>query len=111
MRAHPAGPLHGNITPPTAAGTLQPRSSIILGIAEDPSKAAIVRAALDLGHNLRLEVVAEGVEDQRTWDLLFALGCDTAQGYYMSRPMPAEAVLPWLLNSPYGSAARAGQAA
>lgn len=85
--------------------------SFILGIAEDPSKAAIVRAALDLGHNLRLEVVAEGVEDQRTWDLLFALGCDTAQGYYMSRPMPAEAVLPWLLNSPYGSAARAGQAA
>jgi diguanylate cyclase (GGDEF)-like protein/PAS domain S-box-containing protein len=85
--------------------------SFIMGIADDPSKAAIVRAALDLGHNLRLEVVAEGVEDQRTWDLLFALGCDTAQGYFMARPMPAEAVLPWLLSSPYGGAARAGQAA
>lgn len=76
--------------------------SFIQGIAEDPHKAAIVRAALDLGHNLRLEVVAEGVEDRRTWDLLFALGCDTAQGYFMSRPMPAEAVVPWLLSSPYG---------
>ena len=78
--------------------------SFIMGIADDPSKAAIVRAALDLGHNLRLEVVAEGVEDQRTWDLLFALGCDTAQGYFMARPMPADAVLPWLLSSPYGGA-------
>jgi EAL domain-containing protein (putative c-di-GMP-specific phosphodiesterase class I) len=85
--------------------------SFIMGIADDSSKAAIVRAALDLGHNLRLEVVAEGVEDKRTWDLLFALGCDTAQGYYMARPMPAEAVLPWLLSSGYGGVARTGQAA
>ena len=85
--------------------------SFVMGIADDPSKAAVVRAALDLGHNLRLEVVAEGVEDRRTWDLLFALGCDTAQGYYMARPMPAEAVLPWLLSSPYGGIAKADQAA
>ena len=75
--------------------------SFIMGIADDQNKAAIVRAALDLGHNLRLEVVAEGVEDQRTWDLLAALGCDVAQGYFMSKPMPAEAVLPWLLGSAY----------
>jgi diguanylate cyclase (GGDEF)-like protein/PAS domain S-box-containing protein len=81
--------------------------SFIMGIADDPSKAAIVRAALDLGHNLRLEVVAEGVEDRRTWDLLFALGCDTAQGYYMAKPMPADAVIPWLLSSPYGGIAKA----
>ncbi|MDQ6711389.1 MAG: EAL domain-containing protein [Candidatus Dormibacteraeota bacterium] len=76
--------------------------SFIIGIAGNVDKVAIVRAALDLGHNLRLEVVAEGVEDAETWDLLGALGCDTAQGYYMARPMPAEAVLPWLLSSPYG---------
>lgn len=79
--------------------------SFITGIAHDPSKAAIVRAALDLGHNLRLEVVAEGVEDQLTWDLLSALGCDTAQGFHMGRPMPADAIIPWLLNSPYGGIA------
>ncbi len=84
--------------------------SFMMGIADDPNKAAIVRAALDLGHNLRLEVVAEGVEDQRTWDLLATLGCDTAQGYFMARPMPAENVLPWLLSSPYGGV-QAGKAA
>ena len=86
--------------------------SFVLGIADDPGKAAIVRAAIDLGHSLRLEVVAEGVEDRRTWDLLFALGCDTAQGYYMSRPMPADAVLPWLASSAGGGAVwRPGEAA
>jgi diguanylate cyclase (GGDEF)-like protein/PAS domain S-box-containing protein len=85
--------------------------SFISGIADDPNKAAVVRAALDLGHNLRLEVVAEGVEDRRTWDLLFVLGCDTAQGYHMCRPMPAEAVIPWLLSSPYGGVVKADQAA
>ena len=86
--------------------------SFVLGIADDPGKAAIVRAAIDLGHSLRLEVVAEGVEDRRTWDLLFALGCDTAQGYYMSRPMPADAVLPWLASSAGdGAVWRAGEAA
>jgi diguanylate cyclase (GGDEF)-like protein len=79
--------------------------SFIMGITDDPSKAAIVRAALDLGHNLRLQVVAEGVEDRQTWDLLLALGCDMAQGYFMARPMPAEAVLPWLLSSSYGGKA------
>jgi EAL domain-containing protein (putative c-di-GMP-specific phosphodiesterase class I) len=45
-----------------------------------------------------MESVAEGVEDARTWDLLAALGCDTAQGYYMSRPLPSDQVLPWLLR-------------
>ena len=85
--------------------------SFVFGLADDPNKAAIVRAAIDLGHSLGLEVVAEGVEDRRTWDLLVALGCDTAQGYYMSPPMRADAVIPWLLSSPYGGTAVAGQAA
>jgi diguanylate cyclase (GGDEF)-like protein/PAS domain S-box-containing protein len=60
------------------------------------NRANIVRASVDLGHSLRLETVAEGVEDARTWDLLVALGCDTAQGYYMSKPLAANDVLPWL---------------
>jgi diguanylate cyclase (GGDEF)-like protein/PAS domain S-box-containing protein len=56
----------------------------------------IVRAAVDLSHSLRFETVAEGVEDERTWDLLNALGCDTAQGFFICRPMGAENVPPWL---------------
>ena len=65
-------------------------------MAGSSNRGNIVRASVDLGHSLRLEIVAEGVEDARTWDLLAALGCDLAQGYLVSRPIPAEEVLPWL---------------
>jgi EAL domain-containing protein (putative c-di-GMP-specific phosphodiesterase class I) len=50
----------------------------------------IVRSTVDLGRNLGLRVVAEGVEDPATWQELDALGCDAIQGYYVSRPVPAE---------------------
>jgi diguanylate cyclase (GGDEF)-like protein/PAS domain S-box-containing protein len=70
--------------------------SFVSKMAGATSRANIVRASVDLGHSLRLESVAEGVEDARTWDLLAALGCDTAQGYFMSRPVPSEELLPWL---------------
>jgi diguanylate cyclase (GGDEF)-like protein/PAS domain S-box-containing protein len=70
--------------------------SFVSKMAGATSRANIVRASVDLGHSLRLESVAEGVEDARTWDLLAALGCDTAQGYFMSRPIPPEEVPSWL---------------
>jgi len=70
--------------------------SFISAMAGDVSKSNIVRAAVDLGHSLRLEVVAEGIEDMQTWDLLTALGCDVAQGYYISRPMSAAAAEEWM---------------
>jgi diguanylate cyclase (GGDEF)-like protein len=57
--------------------------------------AAIVRSTVDLGHNLGLQVVAEGVERPEDWDALRALGCDVAQGYGIARPMPASAMLAW----------------
>jgi diguanylate cyclase (GGDEF)-like protein/PAS domain S-box-containing protein len=60
------------------------------------ANASIVRAAVDLGHSLRLETVAQGVDDARTWDLISALGCDTAQGYYVSGGAPAAELLSWL---------------
>jgi diguanylate cyclase len=60
------------------------------------SDAVIVRSTIDLGHNLGLRVVAEGVETQDTWERLKALGCDTAQGYHLGRPMPAADLEPWL---------------
>jgi diguanylate cyclase (GGDEF)-like protein/PAS domain S-box-containing protein len=70
--------------------------SFVSAMAGEVSRTTIVRASIDLGHSLRLESVAEGVEDARTWDVLAALGCDMAQGYFMSPPLLAEEVLPWL---------------
>ncbi len=63
------------------------------------SDAVIVRTAVDLGHNLGLKVIAEGVENEETWNQLKILGCDSAQGYHMSRPLPPEAFLDWLGKS------------
>ncbi len=58
--------------------------------------AAIVRSTIDLAHALGLRMVAEGVEDEPSLDLLRRLGCDTAQGYHLSRPLPPEATTRWL---------------
>jgi EAL domain-containing protein (putative c-di-GMP-specific phosphodiesterase class I) len=52
--------------------------------------AAIVRSTIELAHNLGLQLVAEGVEDQETLDLLAPLGCDLVQGYHLAPPMPAD---------------------
>jgi diguanylate cyclase len=60
---------------------------------------AIVRATVDLGHALGLRVVAEGVEDEATWEALAAVGCDQAQGYHLCRPIPAPDLLAWLSRS------------
>ena len=65
--------------------------SFVMEMAVDASDAAIVRSTIDLAHNLGLKVVAEGVESEDAWRQLEALGCDFAQGYYLSRPLPAEA--------------------
>ncbi len=70
--------------------------------------SAIVRSIIDLGHNLGLAVVAEGVEDQATWQRLRAAGCDVAQGFYMSRPLPAAALECWLATAPWGRGAASG---
>ena len=50
----------------------------------------LVRSAIDLGHNLGMTVVAEGVEDEETLGQLRDIGCDVAQGYHLGRPMPAD---------------------
>jgi len=70
--------------------------SFVAAMGGQASRANIVRASVELGHSLQLETVAEGVEDAGTWDLLAVLGCDLAQGYFISRPMLARKVLPWL---------------
>ena len=60
--------------------------SFVMEMAVDASDAAIVRSTIDLAHNLGLRVVAEGVESEDAWRHLEALGCDFAQGYYLSPP-------------------------
>jgi EAL domain-containing protein (putative c-di-GMP-specific phosphodiesterase class I) len=54
-----------------------------------------VEAAVNLAHGLEMNVVAEGVEDATSYDFLSGLGCDIAQGYFISHPIPASQVLAW----------------
>jgi diguanylate cyclase (GGDEF)-like protein len=70
--------------------------SFIAELQSSATSAAIVRSTIALGHDLGLVVVAEGVEDQPTWDLLAELGCDTIQGYFASRPLSAAALENWI---------------
>ncbi len=85
--------------------------SFVSAMAGAVSRTNIVRASIDLGRSLRLESVAEGVEDARTWEVLAALGCDMAQGYFISRPLLADEVLPWLATWKDPSGTSADQAA
>jgi len=69
--------------------TIKIDRSFVMGMCEDESDATIVRSTVDLARNLGLGVVAEGVESQEIWDALHAQGCSLAQGYFISRPVPA----------------------
>ncbi|MDQ1711138.1 MAG: hypothetical protein QOE45_588 [Frankiaceae bacterium] len=70
--------------------------SFVLRMDVDDEDATIVRSTIDLAHGLGLRVIAEGVETAETWQRLSDLGCDAAQGYFLSRPKPAEVVTDWL---------------
>jgi diguanylate cyclase (GGDEF)-like protein len=76
--------------------TLKIDKSFVQGMRNDDNDAVIVRSTIDLGRNLGLRVVAEGVETLETWRRLLVLGCDVAQGYYLSRPAPAAELAGWL---------------
>ncbi|MDY7578900.1 EAL domain-containing protein [Herbaspirillum sp. RTI4] len=80
--------------------------SFVLNMEQDADDAKIVKSTFDLGHNLGLRVVAEGIESEAVWHLLSAMGCDQAQGYFISKPMPAAAFQGWLAGwqAPGGSA-------
>ena len=77
-----------------------------MNLASVPADAVIVRSTIDLAHNLGLTVVAEGVEDEGALDLLVEYGCDSAQGYFFSRPLAADELAAWLTESPFGLRAR-----
>lgn len=70
--------------------------SFVCDITTNPDDAAITTAIIHLGHNLRLHVVAEGVETRQQWDFLREQGCDQAQGYWISKPLDSEALLEFL---------------
>ncbi len=65
-------------------------------LVNDPNSVVIVRSTIDLAHKLGLYVVAEGVEDQVTLELLAQLGCDAVQGFYLSKPIPMKEMLAWV---------------
>ena len=69
--------------------------SFVTDMMSNKDSATIVRSTIELAHNLNLTVIAEGVEDQGTFDHLADLGCDMAQGYCISRPIPADEFQAW----------------
>jgi diguanylate cyclase (GGDEF)-like protein len=73
--------------------------SFVLGLCGDRKNEAIVRSVVDLGHNLGLRVVAEGVETEQVWTVLRRLDCDVVQGYLFSRPVPAGEFHRWLTST------------
>ena len=73
--------------------------SFVMNMLDDPRDKSIVKAAIDLAHNLDLHVVAEGIEQQGMQDSLTDMGCDYGQGYHIARPMPEDALKQWLSES------------
>jgi diguanylate cyclase (GGDEF)-like protein/PAS domain S-box-containing protein len=74
--------------------------SFVMNMAESSGDAVIVRSTIDLARNLGLQVVAEGVETEEAWHELNELGCTLAQGYYLTRPVPAAELTEWLKHRP-----------
>jgi EAL domain-containing protein (putative c-di-GMP-specific phosphodiesterase class I) len=75
--------------------------SFVMGFKE-PRNAAIVHAAIDMGHSLEMQVTAEGVEDEQTLKVLKAFGCDIGQGYFFSKPLPVDKMTGWFRESAWG---------
>ncbi len=74
--------------------------TFVMGLTTEDNSVVLVKSAIDLGHNLGLRVVAEGVEDAETQAMLTSLGCDELQGYFISRPTSATNFLSWLEEQP-----------
>jgi diguanylate cyclase (GGDEF)-like protein len=70
--------------------TIKIDRSFVMGMCDDTSDATIVRSTIDLGRNLGLGIVAEGIESQDVWDALRLAGCTLAQGYFISKPASAD---------------------
>jgi len=93
-----------------AVNELKIDRGFVAGMEADGRNAAIVRSTIELGHNLGLTVVAEGVETEHELAELRRFGCDAAQGYLFARPMSAAALERWLGGVRDEADARAGLA-
>ncbi|MBV9606416.1 MAG: bifunctional diguanylate cyclase/phosphodiesterase [Solirubrobacterales bacterium] len=76
-------------------GELKIDKSFVRAMSSDSRNAIVVRSTIELAHNLGLRTVAEGIEDAYTFERLRALGCELAQGFHMSRPLPASGLVRW----------------
>jgi EAL domain-containing protein (putative c-di-GMP-specific phosphodiesterase class I) len=87
--------------------------SFIFSMADDARSAALVESTIALAHSLGLRMVAEGVESRAAYLELVRFGCDEAQGYYLSRPVPAVELGLWLeeRSSPDAALERVGRRA
>ena len=70
--------------------------SFVMDMDSNDNNRKIVKSIIDLGHNLDLQVVAEGVENRKSLDMLKNLGCDMAQGYFILKPRPFDELTDWL---------------
>jgi EAL domain-containing protein (putative c-di-GMP-specific phosphodiesterase class I) len=70
--------------------------SFVHGASTDGTRRAICSASLRMAHQLQMQVVGEGIENQDDWDFLAQLGCDVGQGHFIARPMPAASVVDWM---------------
>jgi len=73
--------------------------SFVMQALKNKDSRVIVETTNDFGMKLGMKVVAEGVEDQETWDLITQIGCDQIQGFFMARPMPGSDILDWHQNT------------
>ena len=85
--------------------------AFVMNMLDDADDFTIVRSTVELAHNLGLRVVAEGVETAAAMDALRAVGCELAQGYHASRPIPVDAFQRWLLQAQWGLATPLAQEA
>ena len=76
--------------------------SFVMSMMDSEADTTIVRTIIDLGRNLGKQVCAEGVETEEVWRKLTELGCDLAQGYWISKPVPAAALIEWLVDTFWG---------
>jgi diguanylate cyclase (GGDEF)-like protein len=73
--------------------------SFVIGLSHGEDYA-LVRSIIDLAHNMRLRVIAEGVENEEVYNRLVALGCDSVQGHFVARPASAATIAEWMRARP-----------
>jgi len=76
--------------------------SFVMDMFSNKNDEVIVRSTIDLAHNMSLKVIAEGIEDEKTYQHLKKMGCDMGQGYYMGRPVGSKNFTEWMISSPWG---------